>query len=210
MNNLLLVIGLIFVLILISEYLWRIKKTNTELTRKFIHMSVGIVIAFCPYILSWIQLGILAALFLIVVFAARTAKLFGSIHKIDRKSYGDLFFAAAILIVMAITHDKLIFSIAILHLGLADGLAAVVGTSYGKKSRYKVLNQAKSVAGSLAFYLCSLILIVFFLLASHDHGAWLAVIWLPVAATIFENVSVYGFDNITVPVLVALSLRAIS
>ncbi|MGD0284353.1 MAG: hypothetical protein ABSB12_02045 [Candidatus Saccharimonadales bacterium] len=212
MLRVIIVIFVVLLLLLIVEYLWKVKHYHTELTRKFIHISVGSFVAFWPYFLHWDQIYLLALGFLVVIVASRLASIFRSIHSINRRTIGDFLFAVAITVVALITHDRLIFTIAMLHLSLADGIAAVIGTRYGKKNRYKVFGQYKSIIGTIAFWLCSLVLITAFMLISHvnvaDSKLWLKVVWLPILATALENIGVYGTDNILVPVLIALVLSS--
>ncbi|HUD07891.1 MAG TPA: hypothetical protein VMQ52_02335 [Candidatus Saccharimonadales bacterium] len=208
MLRIIVVLIIILILLLIVEYFWKIKHYNTELTRKFIHIAVGSFVAFWPYFLHWDQIDLLALGFLVVIVISRLGAILGSIHSVNRRTIGDILFALVIPVVALITHDRLIFTIAILHLSVADGVAAIVGTRYGKKSRYKVFGQHKSIVGTVAFWLCSLILITIFMLITNSNEAWLKIIWLPVIATTMENIGVYGTDNILVPVFIAAILRA--
>ena len=208
MMQIIIVILIVLILLLVAEYLWKVKHYHSELTRKFIHITVGSFVAFWPYLLSWDQIYFLSIASILVVIISRFASIFGSIHSISRRTIGDFLFALAIPLVALITHSGLIFTIAILHLSLADGVAAVVGTRYGKKNRYKVFGQYKSIVGTVAFWLCSLILITVFMLASHNSWIWLKLLLLPVLATAMENIGVYGTDNIIVPMLIAAILRA--
>jgi phytol kinase len=210
MLQIIIVILVVLILLLIAEYLWKVKHYHSELTRKFIHITVGSFVAFWPYFLDWNQIYLLALGFLVVIIVSRSASIFRSIHSINRRTIGDFLFALVIPIVALITHDRLIFTIAMLHLSLADGVAAVVGTRFGKKNRYQIFGQYKSIIGTIAFWLCSLALITAFMLISHvnwvNSKIWLKIIWLPILATAMENVGVYGTDNIIVPVLIALVL----
>jgi dolichol kinase len=118
-----------------------------------------------------------------------------------------LLFALAIGLVAIIAHDRLIFAAAILHMSLADGLAAVVGTSLGKKTGYKVFGRQKSLVGSGVFWLCSVLILLWYLLASHTTSNWPVVIWLPLLATGLEAIGLDGTDNLLVPVVVAFVLN---
>jgi len=207
--KLLLVALVIFILLLIVELLWRVKKYRSEFTRKSIHILVGTFAAFWPWFLSWRQIELLALAFLIVVVTARYLVIFDSIHKIERKSIGDLLFAISIGLVALITHERWIFTAAVLHMSLADGLAAVIGTRYGKGSVYKIFGQRKSLVGTVTFWLCSLTILIIYFSASHNGDAWPTLLWLPLAATLLENVGIYGSDNLLVPLFVVIALRAL-
>jgi dolichol kinase len=95
-----------------------------------------------------------------------------------------------------------------LHVGLADGFAAVVGTTYGKNNQYKVFGQTKSLAGTATFYIFSLLITTAVVVL--DHGAFasplLIVLLMPPLATALENVGIYGSDNLILPLFVATFL----
>lgn len=207
MFRLLLVVAIVFVLLVIAEYLWRVKHYYSELTRKFVHISIGSFAAFWPFFLSWDQIELLALAFLIVITTSSLLTIFGSIHIIGRKTFGELIFAISIGLIAFITHDRLIYMTAMLHLSLADGLAAILGTKYGQKFRYSVFDQPKTLVGSAVFLITSLILVSIYFMVSHAGGAWPTMLWLPVATTLFENIGLRGTDNVLVPSIVALALR---
>jgi dolichol kinase len=191
---------------MLAEYLWRIKRYHSEITRKFVHITVGSFAAFWPWFLSWTQIELLALAFLVVIILSRLFSIFSSIHLIGRKTIGEIFFALAIGGTALITHDRYIFMAALLHLSIADGFAAIVGTNLGKRFRYSVFGQRKSLVGTLTFLICSIaILSVYFTLS---HRAPLpTLVWLPLVATLLENVGIRGSDNVLVPLVVAVMLR---
>ncbi len=207
MVKLLVVILVVFLLLSTVEYLRRDKLSSSEYTRKFIHISVGSFVAFWPYFLSWRQIELLATAFFVVILISRTQTIFSSIHSVGRKTFGELLFAAVIGISAMITHNHLIFTIAILHLSLADGLAAVVGMKYGKKQSYKVLGHHKSIPGTATFWICSVILLSVYFAISHATGFLPTIFWLPVLAALLENIGIYGTDNLLVPMIVLIALR---
>jgi dolichol kinase len=209
MLKLSLVIACTFVLLVAAEYLWRIKHYYSEITRKFVHVTVGTFAAFWPWFLSWNQIELLAGAFLIVILLSRLLTIFSSIHLIGRKTLGEIFFALAIGGVAILTHDRLIFMAALLHLSLADGFAAIVGTHFGKRHQYQVFGQVKSVVGSLTFLLCSVIILGFYFALSH-HSALPTIMWLPLLVTILENVGERGSDNLLVPLAVAVALQLVT
>ena len=95
-----------------------------------------------------------------------------------------------------------------LHLSLADGLAAIFGLAWGEDSMYKIMGRTKSLVGSLAFFFTSLAIMLWFSIFSHDGYSAVTVVWLPIMATVAENLSGEGTDNLVVPLLVALVLSS--
>jgi dolichol kinase len=55
-----------------------------------------------------------------------------------------------------------------LHVALADGFAAIIGTKYGRAWAYKVFGQTKTIIGSMTFWVVSLCILGIGLLFAHD------------------------------------------
>jgi phytol kinase len=206
MIAILLIVFLSLLFLFGTEYISRKQKFPPELTRKFIHISGGTVAAFCPWFLSWHQIEGIVAILFVIMLLARIFHIFESIYSVKRSTLGDLFFALSIGLVAIITHDRLIFAAAVLHMSLADGLAAVFGTTFGKGNGYKVLGQQKSIVGSSVFWLCSELILLGYILLSHTTNNWSLLIWIPLLATGLEAIGVQGTDNLLVPAAVALIL----
>ena len=198
----------VFLILAFAEYLSRYKGVHSELTRKIVHVLVGMFVAFWPFFLSWRQIQVLSLLFLLVVLASLKLNIFNSIHAVSRNTMGEVLFAMIIGILAFISSDQWIFAAAMLHLSLADGLAAVVGLAYGENSSYRILGRTKSVAGSLAFFFTSISIMIWYVAFSGTTASAVNLLWLPVVATIAENLSGEGTDNLVIPLLVALVLTS--
>jgi phytol kinase len=207
MVKLFLVAAIVLILLLAAEYLWRVKKLRSELTRKFVHITVGSFAAFWPWIISRSQIEIMALAFLVVIIVSRLFTIFSSIHLIGRKTIGEIFFALSIGSVALITANRYIFMAALLQLSIADGMAAIIGTKYGNRHRYAIFGQRKSLVGSLTFLVCSIAILAIYFSVSHATDVWPTLIWLPLVATLLENIGVQGSDNVLVPLTVAIVLR---
>src|ERR1039458_3993855 len=124
----------IFLLLLTNELLWHKKILKHEASRKLVHIVVAVFVSIWPYYLSYSTISYISISFLIVVLVSRKLKIFKSIADVNRKTYGDIFFALGILAVSIFSPEKAIFTVAILCVGLSDGLAAIVGLKYGKSN----------------------------------------------------------------------------
>lgn len=192
---------IIALILVLSEILWRHKIIKQEIARKFVHILAGSFIAFLPFYLGYTEVKYLAVGFLAVNLVNHFTKIFNAIHAVDRKTWGDVLFSLAILILSILAPSKWIFAGAILNVALADGLAAVFGSKL-KKHEYKVFGVKKSLPGSLAFLITST-LILSGLLVFNDLGLsnYFAALWLvPLALTGLENVSILNTDNLVLPV----------
>lgn len=201
-------VAVVFLILVLSEYLSRYKGVHSELTRKFVHVLVGVFVAFWPFFLSWRQIQILSVAFLVVVLVSIKLKIFNSIHAVTRNTIGEVLFAAVIGLLAFIAPDKWVFAAAMLHLSLADGFAAIAGLTLGKGNSYRIMQRTKSVAGSLAFFVTSVLIMIGYLAFSGNQASAVSLLWLPLAATVAENLSGEGTDNLVIPLLVALVLTS--
>jgi phytol kinase len=205
MIPLILTVLAVFALLVGNELWWR-KTRPTEISRKFIHISVGSFVAFWPFFLSWNQIIGLSVAFLVGITASKYLHIFRTIHSVQRPTWGELFFAVAVGIIAYVSSSKGIYAAALLQMSLADGLAAIVGLRYGKKTQYKVLGSTKSLVGTATFFVVSFSLLLAFSLVTGAALPIPVLVALAFAASLIENLGVYGSDNVLVPLLIAWAL----
>jgi phytol kinase len=201
-----LVVLVTFCILVGAEYLSRSKDIHAELTRKLVHVAVGTFVAFWPFFLSWRQIQLLSLAFFAVVCVSIKFNIFNSIHAVKRSISGELLFAIVIGLLALIATDKWVFMAAMLHLSLADGLAAVVGLGWGGNNSYKVFGRTKSIAGSAAFLVTSVAILVVYAIFSNSTTSFSTYVWLPVLAVVTENLAVQGTDNLIMPMVIAFVL----
>ena len=205
--NIFIALSIVFMLLVINEIWWRRKKKHSELSRKLIHILVGSFVAFWPYIMSVNSIRIISVLFTIVVFSSMKFNIFKSIHTVKRDSLGEIYFAISVGLITFINPSHLVYTISLLTMSLADGLAALVGTYYGMNRKYKVYGRAKTVLGSLTFFIVALVLILIYI-DKTGHVISLGYLALAAGLTLIENISPKGMDNLLVPLVAALFLAA--
>lgn len=209
--NLLIAAAVTFFIVALAEVLWRLRKIQDETARKFVHIAVGTFVAFWPYFMTWREIQLMCLAFVIVIAVSWKANVFRAVHNVKRRTWGELLFPVGIGMSALIEPSALVFTAAILHLSLADGFAAVVGIRYGlARRKYTIRSYPKSVLGTLTFWLISTVIIVGTVMASSTGLSWPLVpllVWLPLAATLVENVAVAGTDNIFVPLLIIVVLQ---
>lgn len=208
---LILTVCLVFAILVASELWWRVKKPNDELSRKFIHITVGSFAAFWPYFLTWNQILFLSLAFVVVVGASQYFGIFKAIHAVERPTWGEVCFAVAVGTLAFVTKDAAIYTAALLHMGLADGLAAIVGTSkLGNSNGYMLLGHRKSIAGSVTFFLVSLTILIGFATVSPVLLSPILLLGIAAVATAIENVGLRGVDNLLVPLWIAAALSVLT
>jgi dolichol kinase len=203
----------IFGLLVVAELLGKYRVLKGEYHRKFLHIAAGSFIAFWPWLISWRAIEIIGLGMLAVMVANRYLAFLNYRGRIGRASYGDIFLALSVFLAASLTHNKIFFALAILEVALADGLAAVAGISYGKYWSYKVFKHKKTVIGSMVFWIVTVCIFGAGLLPAHDlisfQNYFLMLLLIPPAFTIAENLSVFGLDNLVIPILTIAILRAI-
>ncbi len=208
------IIGLLHVVISllgVGVCLWvgeqlRHRRYHPEITRKFIHISVAIFAAFWPYYMSWTHIELISLILFFGVLFSRRYGYFKSAFSVKRSTWGELFFAMSIGFTALLSQDTWIFTAAMLSLGIADGLAAVVGTLFGGGHQYKVFGSKKTRAGTVTFWVAAVFIIWICGVLNGPHDSWTTIVWLPALATVAENIGVQGLDNLFIPILIAISL----
>ena len=203
-------------ILLAGELLWKKKILKGEYARKFVHILTASFAAFWPTFMSRNYIVLLSVLFMVVLVVAKKLQIFNSIRGVRRTSYGELLYALAIGLCAILFTVKGMYAIAVLHIALADGFAAIIGiTMSHRASRFKFNGSTKSVEGSLTFLLIS-----FFLNATYWVGGFsphtfnsqlmflipLYSLLTAVFLTILEIISPKGSDNILVPVASGMAL----
>lgn len=199
------------ILLLTADLLAKYKYLKGEYHRKFFHITAGSFIAFWPWLISWRSIQVISVAMLAVMIAGRFRNLLKYNGYVHRVTYGDIFLALAIFIGSFITHNKIFFAVAILEVALADGLAAVAGNSIGNHWEYKMFGYKKTIIGSMIFWIASVEILTAGLLAAHDvfpfQSYYYLLLLLPPLLTAVESLSLFGVDNLIIPILTIVILR---
>jgi dolichol kinase len=197
--------------LLVDEFLWRRKIIHGELKRKLVHITVTAFVAFWPWLMSWKAIQLIGIAMVVVLLINRKVKVLHYLGGIRQQTYGDVFLALSITTAALITDQKVFFAIAMLHIALADGLAAIIGTKFGGKWKYKIFGQIKTLVGSMTFWVVSILILGSGLLVAHDlisfNNYALLLIFLPPILTAVENLAVLGTDNLAIPIVTILALQ---
>ncbi len=197
----------------LSEVAWKKAHIQGELARKFVHITTGVFIAFLPFWVDYNWIMALAVGFVVANLVNRYVDFFHAIHAVRRKSWGDVLFGVGVFAVAWFQPNPWVFAVAILQVSLADGLAAIAGVTYGKEhGKYYLFTQPKSIIGSSVFLVVSALILIFGMVASSyfvdPAQMWPVIVMLPLMLVCVENLAVFGFDNLALPLatLAVLSL----
>lgn len=196
-------LSIIFIILTFNEFVVSKRLSHYEFSRKFAHISIGCLVAFWPFYISLESIRLISLVLLAVVIVTKFSGRFKSIHNVDRFTLGELGFAISVGLLTYITTNHAIYALAILVMSLADGLAAIIGVKWGESSQYTVFGQLKSLIGSAIFLITSFVLLVIFNFLT-KYGLSISLLALiSLASLLFENISLFGLDNILIPVVIA-------
>ena len=129
-----------------------------------------------------------------------TYKLFPTIEDIERKSFGTIFYCLSLFILIWLFWEKDPYALIVgfFMMTFGDGLAGLVGKSFNSKS-WVIFKQRKSLFGTLTMFLVSLIVVCFIgnIQQNSFNLNYFAIAFL---ATVLEQFSVLGVDNLIVPI----------
>lgn len=184
--------------------------------RKLAHIGTGILAMSFPWLFSSLQPVLILCILALVLLAAISAvpavrtRMGGSLYSVGRESHGEFYFPIAVAVLFALAHgNKLLYLIPLLVLTLADAVAAILGSIYGKNS-YVGIGGNKSIEGSVAFFTVAFFAVHVPLLLFSDLSrpqTLLVAFDIAIVVTLLEAVSWRGLDNLIIPLGVLLLLH---
>ena len=193
----------------IAEGLRRYTQVGTEITRKVVHIGAGQVILLAWWLGTPTWMGVAASVcFSGVALLSYHYPILPGINGVGRHSLGTFFYALSIgLLTLMFWPPRLpqYAALGILTMTWGDGLAALVGQRFGRHP-YQLWGSQKSWEGSLTMALASVCVALGILGWTVGWSAQIGLTALAVAiaATALETLSIYGLDNLTVPLGSAL------
>jgi phytol kinase len=199
-----LVVIWISIILLLSGLLKRFTQADAELVRKVVHIGAGNVILLAWWLEIPAYIGITASIFAsILTLLSYIFPLLPGINSVGRQSLGTFFYAMSIGILIAYfwhLQQPQYAALGVLVMTWGDGLAALIGQRFGQH-KYKVWGLQKSWEGSLAMLVASYIVSSLILLGVQGNiwQTWIVSLIVAVVATGLEAFSIFGIDNLTVP-----------
>jgi len=195
----------LFSIFLISIVFKKYNEDSREIVRKIIHIGIGPLIPLSQFLkINQNSALIFTGIVSLMVFINYNYKLFPTIEDVERKSYGTLFYCLSLFILIYLFWDKdpyaLICGFFIMTFG--DGLAGLIGKNFNSKS-WIFFKQKKSLFGTMTMFLTSLI-VVCSIGYAQQNSLNLNYFTIAFFATLLEQFSVLGIDNLIVPISSAL------
>jgi phytol kinase len=192
-----------FLILMLGEGVSHFIPDNPEIARKTVHFLSGLTALSFPYLIHshWLVL-LLAGIFLAVVTVGRRKGKLRSVHGIERKSYGALYFPVAVYGIFLLGRNRpVLYLISILVVTISDSLAALLGGRYGS-IKFEVEGHMKSLEGSVVFFFVTFLCVHLSLLLMTQIDRLSSVLIALVIALLvtgFEAISLAGSDNIFIP-----------
>ncbi len=194
----------IFSIFLISIVFKKFNKNSREIVRKIIHIGIGPLIPIAQYLkIDQNSALVFTGIISFMVLINYTYKVFPTIEDVERKSFGTFFYCISLFILISIFWDKDPYSLTtgFFIMTFGDGLAGLIGKSFSSKSWF-LLKQKKSLFGTVTMFLTSLI-VVCSIGFTQESTFNLNYFTIALIATVLEQFSVLGIDNLIVPILSA-------
>ena len=206
--------GFIFAVLGIATLLLSYGLVSGEVSRKIIHISVANWWLIAMNFMEHTYIAVIGPIsFIIINTISYKQHLFPAMEDdVPRDNLGTIYFPVSLLILVLLCfngHLPLSAGAAgILIMGYGDGLAALVGSRFGRyKIKFGRWDSRKTVLGSTTMLIAAFITVFLVVVLSPGNVSVTkaAGISIPVAlgATLIELVTPRGFDNISVPILSA-------
>jgi len=204
-------LGVLLVLIGISELLYRVFRLPAETSRKFLHVSGGLTCLLLPtfFTSDWWILALTSSAF-ILLLGTYLMHMLQSVHKTRRNSIGSIIFPIPVyccFLTAQTLHNNLFFYLPVSLLAISDTSAEIAGTRWGHLTK-QFFNGQKTLAGTLAFFGTAL-LICYGWLEYYDlsrQGIIAGTLVISISASLAELVTLKGWDNLTIPVIATVIL----
>lgn len=204
----------------VAELLYHLSKVKGEYSRKFIHITSGLLSMVFPLVAEnhW-QVLIPCSSFALLLVLSKPMKQLRSINDVERVTHGSLLFPVIVYLTyhfyVWINIGLVAFYLPLIIMAVSDPMAAIVGKNVPYKP-YKIFGHSKTVSGSLGFIISAFI-IAYFMLLHLGEGLSLSsnenVIYglcIAIATTLIEAISHKGLDNFLIPFIVMLILLGVS
>ena len=195
----------LFSIFSISIVFKKFNEDSKEIVRKIIHIGIGPLIPIAQFLkIDQNSALVFTGFVSLTVLINYTYRIFPTIEDVERKSYGTFFYCLSLFILIFLFWNKdpyaLIAGFFIMTFG--DGLAGLLGKSFNSKN-WTFFKQKKSLFGTMTMFLTSLI-VVCSIGYAQQNSFNLNYFTIAFFATLLEQFSVLGIDNLIVPISSAL------
>ena len=206
-------LGIIAVYVYVSLLLVFTEKvlpSDVVLNRKILHIGVGNILFILPLFDSrFAMAGLAAAPFILITFLISPYSPLKTVSKTSSKGHrlGLVYYAISwTILALLFFENPVIIAVGIAAMSFGDGFASIIGVKYGKRT-YNVSGDKKSIEGSTAMFIFTVLTITMSLLY-YGELRITNIIVIPMVgliATIVEGTAPKGLDNLAVSLSTAFS-----
>ncbi len=180
-----------------------------EIIRKVIHIGSAPLIPIGIYFeipkINALSVAIIVSL---IVLLNYNYKFIPFIEDVNRKSLGTTFYCISFTILIGLfwNNNQYCAYAGSFIMAFADGFAGIIGIKF-KSYKWKILGNEKSLFGTITMFTISLFILQYlnslYIINLSDYK----LIFIAIIATVIEQISELGIDNLTVPLITALLVR---
>ena len=178
-----------------------------ELSRKIVHIGTGPVLPLAWFLHIPIAIAVpFAVVVTVITLINHRWHLLPAVEDVGRKSYGTVAYGVAIclLLILFWAENPAAACAGVLVMAFGDGLAGLIGRAV-LSPNWMVLEQRKSFIGTSTMAITSAVVLFALVLVTQSPLNPLRLLAVCTLAVGLEQMSVWGIDNLTVPLGVALS-----
>ncbi len=193
---------LLVLAIIAINWLGKREYINKQFARKLTHTVTGVIACTFPVLLVPSQIWLLSGIFVVLMSISKIKRIL-VLNKVDRTTWGEVYFPASVGLCafISLPHNTNAYFVGILCLTFADTSANIIGNIMPLKV-IKIRNQTKSLGGFLAFVI--IVFAIFSIFYPITYNSWFLILAISILIGFVEVVSIYGIDNITVPLAASL------
>lgn len=196
-------------LIAVSEILRRIFHVPLEITRKIVHVGVGMTaLVITAFFRDW-TVAILGPLaFIAINYFSYRRKIFQGIEIAEQGQLGTIYFPLSFVILTPLLWSRpALLAASFMPMTWGDATAAILGKRFGAH-QFSVFGQVSSVEGSIAMLVFGFIATALALVGYGQPpvSSMLIAFVVAIIAMAVEAVSPKGIDNLSVPIISAVTL----
>lgn len=188
-------------------------KLTNEQSRKFLHVSGGLMCLLFPSVFDshWWVLALAFSAFIILLYTF-LKKMLPSVHETRRNSIGSVLFPLPVygcFLAAELNHQDIFFYLPVSLLAISDTAAEIGGAAWGVKTR-SFFHGQKSLAGTLCFFFTAIIVTggwLYFRTDLSPTAVALTCAVIVILCTAAELVTLHGWDNLTVPAVAVICLQ---
>lgn len=206
-----LIIAFVFVSIMLAlgEGLRRGLNLSVDFTRKFVHIGVGMA-AFLLVALfrDWRFAIVPPLVFIVVNYVSYRRQIFAGMETGARGELGTVYFPISFSILIPLLWSQPALLVAsLMPLTWGDAFAAIIGSRFGRH-KFTVINETRSVEGSIAMFAFSFVatFVALMVFSTPLATTLLLAFVTALVAALVEAFSPFGIDNLTVPLVSAAVL----